>query len=418
MKNQLISCFLLSISLWVASSCVSCAQVTEEPAQKVSAIDFALSLGMGWNLGNNLDAHYDGVSQETGWGNPAATQKTFDAVAKAGFKSVRIPITWMGHIGNAPAYKIDDAWMNRVAEVVGYAHKAGLKVIINIHHDGFGAETDAGKAAYHWLDLRRAAADETVNERIKQQLTMMWIQIATRFQNDGDWLMFETLNEIQDGKWGNGGNLTDGGAQYRVLNEWNQVCVYAIRSTGGNNETRFIGIPGYVANPNLTVDHLVLPEDVVEDRLLVAVHAYDPWDYAGSGKYSEWGHTGKDVVPGDGGEMAYVQMLNRLYNRFVRRGIPVYFGEFGCVHRATDRAESFRIYYLKYICKAMRDRKMAGMWWDNGSSKTGEDGFGLINHGNGKFIANGETIVRAMVDTWNNSDPAFTLDSIYQSAPK
>lgn len=60
------------------------------------AIDFALSMGMGWNYGNNLDAHYDGVAHEDGWGNKPATQKTFDAVAKAGFKTVRIPVTWLG----------------------------------------------------------------------------------------------------------------------------------------------------------------------------------------------------------------------------------------------------------------------------------------------------------------------------------
>ena len=75
---------------------------------------------------------------------------------------------------------------------------------------------------------------------------MVWLQIGQRFANYGDFLIFETLNEIQDGGWGGGANRTDGGEQYRVLNEWNQVCVNAIRAAGGMNETRYIGIPGYV----------------------------------------------------------------------------------------------------------------------------------------------------------------------------
>ena len=379
------------------------------------AIQFAMSMGIGWNLGNQMDAHYNGCSYEEGWGNKAATQQTFNGVAKAGFKSVRIPVTWMGHIGNAPTYTIEAGWMDRVAELVDMAHKAGLKVIINIHHDGYGAQ-DTPSKGYHWLDLPGAAADEEKNQRIKQELTMVWLQIGKRFVNYGDWLIFETLNEIQDGGWGGGANRTDGGAQYRVLNEWNQVCVNAIRAAGGMNQTRYIGVPGYVCNPDLTVENLVMPEDIVPNRIMVAVHSYDPWDFAGSAQYQEWGHTGVDVVP-NSDENAYVGMLNRLFNMYVRRGIPVYFGEFGAVRRASATDEPFRLYYFRYVCKAMRDRRIPAIYWDNGNSKGGNDGFGVIDHRTGKFIGSGEQTVRAMVDSWENNDPEYTLQSIYDAAP-
>lgn len=379
------------------------------------AIQFALSMGIGWNLGNQMDAHYNGCSYETGWGNKEATQQTFNGVAKAGFKTVRIPVTWMGHMGPAPTYTIEKGWMDRVAELVDMAHKAGLKVIVNIHHDGFGA-ADTPSKGFHWIDLPGAVADPDKNQRIKQQLTMVWLQIGQRFANYGDWLIFETLNEIQDGAWGGGANRTDGGAQYRVLNEWNQVCVNAIRAAGGMNETRYIGVPGYVTNPDLTVENLVLPEDIVPNRLMVAVHSYDPWDFAGSAQYQEWGHTGVDVVP-NSDENAYVGMLNRLFNMYVRRGIPVYFGEFGAVRRTSAADEPFRLYYFRYVCKAMRDRRIPAIYWDNGNSKGGNDGFGVIDHRTGKFIGNGEQAVRAMVDSWENTDPTYTLQSIYDSAP-
>ena len=395
---------------------VSVAQEKRQRPMDNEAVQFCMSMGIGWNLGNQMDAHYNGCSYEEGWGNKAATQQTFNGVRKAGFRSVRIPVTWMGHIGAAPTYTIERAWLDRVAELAQMAHKAGLIVIINIHHDGYGAQ-DTPSKGFHWLDLPGAAADEAVNQRIKQELTMVWLQIAQRFQNDGEWLVFETLNEIQDGGWGGGANRTDGGAQYRVLNEWNQVCVNAIRAAGGQNETRYIGVPGYVCNPDLTVENLVLPEDVVENRLMVAVHSYDPWDYAGSAEKNEWGHTGVDVVEG-ADENAYVGMLNRLYNMYVRRGIPVYFGEFGAVRRTNPQDEAFRLYYFRYICKAMRDRRIAALYWDNGNSKAGNDGFGVINHQTGKFIGNGEQAVRAMVDSWENNDPAYTLQSIYESAPQ
>lgn len=406
---------VLFISLLaVLASCE--AQEKKQRPMDNEAVQFGMSLGIGWNLGNQFDAHYDGCSYEEGWGNKAATQQTFNALKKAGFRSVRIPVTWMGHIGNAPTYTIEKGWLDRVAEVVGYAKKAGLKVIINIHHDGFAA-SDTPSKGYHWIDLPAAVKDEEVNQRIKQELTMVWLQIGKRFVNEGDYLIFETLNEIQDGGWGGGANRTDGGAQYRVLNEWNQVCVNAIRAAGGQNETRYIGVPGYVCNPDLTVENLVLPEDVVPDRLMVAVHSYDPWDYAGAAAVQEWGHTGVDVVPG-AGEDAYVGMLNRLYNMYIRRGIPVYFGEFGAVRRASQADEQFRLYYFRYVCKAMRDRRISALYWDNGNSKAGNDGFGVINHATGKFIGNGEQAVRAMVDSWENNDPAYTLKAVYDSAPE
>lgn len=417
----LIAILCMSLSTAVMAACGTDGNPPAVPGHEdVSggeAIAYAQTLGMGWNLGNNLDAHINGESNETCWGNPAATRKLFNAVKKAGFSSVRIPVTWMGHIGKGPGYHIEKAWIDRVAEVAGYAKDAGLKCIINIHHDGFGAETDPSKKGYFWLDIAAAAKDEAKNRQIKQKIAMVWMQIASRFQNEGDWLIFETFNEIQDGKWGAGANLTDGGAQYRVLNEWNQLCVDIIRATGGNNATRYIGIPGYVCQPGLTVDHLVMPRDEVPNRIMVAVHMYDPWDYAGSGKYSEWGHTGKDVVPDKSGEKEYVATLDALYNRFVKKGIPVYLGEYGCVHRSGKKAEEFRKYYMEYTCKALRDHKIPALYWDNGYKKVGDDAFGLMEHDDGKFIYNGAEIVRIMVDAWNNNDPAYTLESIYNRAP-
>ena len=194
-----LSLFIITILLGCFTACE--AQQQKPRPSDNEAIQVALSMGIGWNLGNQLDAHIDGVSGETFWGNPEATQQTFNGLKKAGFRSVRIPVTWLGHIGPAPTYTIERGWMDRVAELVQMAHKAGLIVIINIHHDGYGAETDVVRRGYFWLDLPGAVADEAKNQRIKQELTMVWLQIAQRFQNEGEYLVFETLNEIQDGGW-------------------------------------------------------------------------------------------------------------------------------------------------------------------------------------------------------------------------
>lgn len=418
LKGLLVALALTAATPFDASA-ASVSDLNELVASaSTEALDFAQSLAPGWNLGNSLDCHADGMAYEAYWKNDVATIKAFKTAKAAGFKAVRIPVTWMGHIGPAPAYAIDPAYMKRVAEVVGYAKKLGLKAIVNIHHDGFGAETDPVKASYHWLNVPAAAKDPGRHAETMREITQVWSQIATHFKDEGEWLVFETFNELQDGQWGNGENRTDGGAQYRVVNEWNQTAVNAIRSAGGENAHRFIGVPGFVTQPGLTIEHLVLPKDSAKDRLMVAVHAYDPWDYAGSGKYSEWGHTGKDVVPDKADEKTYVGMLDALYNAYIVKGIPVYFGEYGCVHRADERAEAFRKYYLEYICKAMHDRKMVGFFWDNGYHMEGDDAFGLIDHTTGKYIANSREIVKIIVKASTCTKPGYTLESIYERAPK
>lgn len=372
----------------------------------------AKELGLGWNLGNQLDAHIDGVADETSWGNQKATQTLFYKLAAAGITSVRIPVTWMGHIGDAPGYEIEKAWMDRVAEVVGYAENAGLKVVVNMHHDG-------ANSAY-WLDIKNAATNASVNAKIKEQLTAMWTQIAGRFKDKGTFLIFESMNEIHDGGWGWGANRTDGGRQYAVLNEWNQVFVDAVRAVGGENEYRYLGIPSYCANPDYAVDgSLKLPSDKAANRLMVSVHYYAPTDYTLEAKFTEWGHTAAAGKKDSWGDEDYVkETFGKLKKEFVDKGVPVYIGEMGNVHRADGRAESFRKYYLEYICKAARTYGLIPFYWDNGSPDAGKECSGLFNHATGAWLNNAEEVVEVMTRAVFTEDASYTLQTVYDGAPK
>ena len=365
-------------------------------------------LGLGWNLGNQFDAHNNGVAGETFWGNAAATQATMNAVKAAGFNSVRIPVTWMGHIGEAPEYKIEDAWLDRVAEVVGYAENAGLKAIVNIHHDGADSK--------YWLDIKNAATSTETNTRVKAELSALWSQIAKKFASKGDFLVFESMNEIHDGGWGWGANRNDGGKQYAVFNEWQQVFVDAVRAAGGENATRWLGIPTYCTNIDLG-DNLKLPTDPAS-RLLVAIHCYEPYEYTLNNKYSEWGHTGSASKKPSSGEKELVAEFDKVLNKWTRKGVGAYIGEFGCTHRADSRAETFRKYYLEYYTKAASDRNIPVIYWDNGATGEGAEAGGIINHSTGAYINNGADIVAVMTKGYHTTDASYTLESVYQGAPK
>lgn len=372
--------------------------------------DICASLGLGWNLGNQLDAHNNGIAEETAWGNQPTTQALFDQLASTGFTSVRIPVTWLGHIGEAPSYTIDAEYLNRVAEVVGYAESAGLNAIINIHHDGADSN--------YWLNIKDAAKDEALNTSIKEQLAAIWTQIANKFKDKGNFLVFESMNEIHDGGWGWGENLTDGGKQYAVLNEWNQVFVDAIRATGGNNTNRYLGVPGYVTNIDLTVENFVLPKDVVQNRLMVAVHFYSPMEFTLNDEFSEWGHTGNSSLKPNWGDEEYLKsQFNSMKTKFIDNGIPAYIGEIGCVHRNNERSEAFRLYYLEYLCKAAKEYGMAPFYWDNGSASSGKECSGLFNHATGEILNNALEVIEVMKRGIFNNSESYTLEYVYDNAP-
>lgn len=368
----------------------------------------AKCLGLGWNLGNQMDAYINEVASETCWGNQKCTQATMDKIKAAGFSSVRIPTTWMGQIGEAPEYKIKDQWLNRVAEIVGYAEKAGLIAIVNIHHDGADGA--------HWLSIKDAANSELTNQAIKEKIAAVWSQIAERFKDKGNFLIFESFNEIHDGNWGWGSTQSQVPNYCRILNDWNQIFVDAVRATGGNNASRYLGIPGYCANPDFTMQHLTMPRDAAQNRILVAVHNYDPYDFTLSCKQSEWGHTAAKAYSGSK-EADLVAGFKRLKDKYIDNDIAVYFGEMGCSNRNDERGRAFVRYYLEYFCRAARDYSLAPIFWDNGAVGEGEEHSAIFNHATGNYINNSKEYVDAMVKAITNTDAAYTLESVYETAP-
>ena len=375
-------------------------------------------LGLGWNMGNHFDAFYNGTwagdkflyPDETCWGNPKCTQSTFTGLRSAGFRSIRIPITWLKMIGDAPDYTINEAWMKRIKEVVGMARDAGLQVIINTHHDEdhyLGSES----MGHRWLNIMQATTDEAVNTKVKEQIKGFWTNVANEFKNEGDYLIFESFNEINDGKWGGSSN-TD--KQSAVLNQWNQVFVDAVRATGGNNATRWLGVPTYCAGPTY-IKYFVMPNDPAKHTML-AVHCYDPYDFtlAEGLPQKKWGHT----LGNNWDEKAIRDVLGTLNSNYIAKGIPVYLGEFGCSMREYNTVEwRCQKYYLEYFVKAAKTYGLPCFLWDNGNAGAGSEHHAYIDHGTGAYIGHSKELIDVMVKAMTNKDKSYTLDYIYDHAP-
>lgn len=405
---------------------VSCSQRQETTVQSVdstfhfvqdldgsaaSAVNFGRQLGLGWNLGNSFDSFVEEVAGESMWNNDSVTQQAIDSVKACGFHSIRIPITWLGHVGPGPEYKIEPAYLERVAEVVNYAKQDSLYTIINIHHDGADA--------IHWLNLRDAATDAGVNDTIVARYTAMWRQIANRFKDESNYLIFEAVNEIHDGGWGWGGNMSDGGRQYDLLNSWMQHFVNTVRATGGRNETRYLSVAGYCQDAERTVANLVLPKDPTPNRLLVTVHFFAPAQFTLQGELRQWGHTADPMKSVDWCTENYVNMVfDLLYNTYVAKGIPVYVGETGCSHRDNPKDEEFCKYYLEYVFKCAADRGISAFYWDNGGANVGYEASGLLNHSTGEVLGNARDIIDVLNRACYDYDPSYTLKTVYEKAPR
>lgn len=325
-----------------------------EDMRDITGFELMSEMKIGWNLGNTLDAHGDygitlGVSQaETYWGNPVTTKGMIDAIKNAGFNTVRIPTTYMNHTGSGPDYKIDEAWMNRVQEVVDYVIANDMYCIINIHHEN------------DWLKPKYANQSEC-----EARLEKLWTQIATRFKDYDDHLIFEVMNEPrlvgESTEW-NGGTYE----ARAVINSYNQVCVDTIRATGGNNALRWLMAPTYAASTvNSALNDFVLPNDPA-DRMIVSIHAYTPYDFAlnttGTANFTDYS--------------SIDSLFQTLNSKFISKGIPVVIGEFGAVNKNNDSQRQTWAGY--YISKASQ-YGIPCVWWDNGLVSGSGELFGLLN---------------------------------------
>ena len=313
-------------------------------------------MGLGWNLGNSLDATGgSGLDTETSWSNPKTTQALIDKVKSLGFNTVRVPVSWGKHV-SGDNYTIDSAWLARVKEVVDYCYKNDMYVILNIHHDTKSSESASG-AGYYPRSSAYSSSEKFV--------TSVWSQAAEYFKDYDYHLIFETLNEprlIGTGyewwfnKWNIPSEVKDA---IDCINKLNQKAVDTIRNTGSNNRGRLIMCPGYDASiDGATVSGFKLPTDISgnKNRIAVSVHAYSPYNFAmnvGSGSTSAYTSSIKSELR---------DLFSTLKSNFRDKGIPVVIGEFGSTDK-NNTAE--RVKWATDYTALAKKNNIPCVLWDN-----------------------------------------------------
>lgn len=330
-----------------------------------TAKDAVRHMGVGWNMGNSLEANdptktfATPAEHENCWGQPSTKPELLKMMKEAGFNAIRVPVTWYQEMDKDG--RVNDAWMNRVQEVVNYVIDQGMYCILNVHHDT-GADGGNFKS---WLK-----ADETVYAQTKDRYEGLWRQIAEKFKDYDQKLLFESYNEMLDPlnswcyasfasstKW----DAAVAESAYKAINSYAQSFVDVVRATGGNNSQRNLIVTTYGAcsgsgtwNTHLKdpLKEMKLPTDVAKDHIAFEVHAYPNIENLSNAK--------KELD----------EMFSALNTHLAAKGAPVIIGEWGTSN--VDKGKGQTDYdvrrgdmldYATYFVQKAKENNIATFYW-------------------------------------------------------
>lgn len=348
--------------------------IRQQPIPENEAMEFLKSMGVGWNLGNTFDAvranwnaNADEMTLETSWQRDITTEPLFDLLKNAGISTVRMPVSWHDHL--EPDGTISERWLSRVQQVVDWAISKDLYVILDAHHDVMPGVYYPSSEYY---DVTAAF------------IRGIWSQLADRFKDYDEHLLFEPINEPRqtntDHEWSFSAGNPDCLDAADCINRLNQLFVDTVRMSGGYNETRYLMIPGYAHAPGPVLDDsFILPEDDADNRLIVTVHTYTPYDFAQNTRSSNRDFDVRDMSV----TQQIAQTMSALYKKYIVNGIPVVVGEYGALNKKGNTQA--RVNYTAYATVAAAARNIPIVWWDNNSVNGSGENFGIVDRKNCTF---------------------------------
>lgn len=341
-----------------------------------TAKELAGKIFAGINIGNTMEVPLGegvepGTSGETGWGNPVINEDYIRGLRNAGFNAVRVPCAWNSHIEDSETFKVSDKWMARVKEVVDMIVNNGMYVILNIHWDG------------GWLENNCTPDKQEANNK---QQKALWTQIANQFKEYDERVLFAGCNEPN----------AENAEQMAVLATYEQTFVDAVRATGGRNAKRVLIVQGPTTNIEKTDQLMALPTDIVEDRLMVEVHYYDPFPFCLMDKDETWGKmsyfwgsqmskVSAELKDRCSTYAANVEAVNtellKMKKKYANQGIPVILGEYGAYYRKALASEEYYDLHkasvdewLYEVTRLSKNNGMIPFLWDTGALISRKDG--------------------------------------------
>ena len=299
----------------------SCAPAPAADQKPTPAHEVNVRLGRGINFGNALEAPREGE-----WGF-RIEEAYFDEIKKAGFDTIRLPVKWSSRAQTKAPYTIDPKFFERVDWCLENALKRDLNLVLNIHHyDEFYDDPDAHE----------------------ERFLALWRQIAPRYADGSDKLVFELLNEPRDPM---------------TPERWNAVLPKALAIVRESNPDRAVIVgPGNWNNLE-ALPKLDLPRD---DRLIVTFHYYSPFHFTHQGaEWSEGSDKWLGMKWGTAEDQAKVRAdLDKAAAWAKQHNKPLFLGEFGVYNKADMGS---RVKWTTFVRSEAEKREMSWAYWEFGS---------------------------------------------------
>jgi endoglucanase len=223
--------------------------------------------------------------------------------------------------------------------------------------------------------------NDTETAEIRNHLSKIWEQIAERFKDYDEHLIFEAVNEPRSEGLNN--NKDNWAEQCNFLNDLLQSFVDTVRAGGGKNLDRHLMVCPFYASvgmdPNdgekridLFIDKKAgkLRINDPRNRLIASIHYYEPWGFVTAPDDSQWFSWYFDLKVGSVSSNIN-NIMKILEKYFVTNEIPVIMGETGAIHRImpdgqTNEAE--RVKWAEYYIGELSKRGVPSIIWDDGGS--------------------------------------------------
>jgi endoglucanase len=246
----------------------------------------------------------------------------FALLRDAGFDTVRINLHVFPHLDASG--RIDARWFSTLDRYVHAALAEGLTVVLDAHDD-------------NTCDKDIAAC--------RRKLPLVWSQIASRYKNEPDALLFELLNEPH------------GAVTAEVWNLLLRDTLKAVRATSPVRDV-VIGPAGYSSVEQLPT--LDLPNDL---HIIVTVHYYWPLRFTHQGVpwLTDFQYLSGVTFGSDEQKAKIVADFARVGEWGRAHGRPIFLGEFG-VYEKGDLTS--RVTYLSTVARIAEAHGFAWALWE------------------------------------------------------
>ena len=284
-------------------------------------------LGKTINFANALEAPSEGS-----WGI-TLNEKYFVLAKQAGFTAIRLPVSYSAHSDQKAPFKVGRDFMLRIDWAIQNAKKNGLAIVIDLHnYDDFC--TKPKQNLDRWLGI--------------------WKQIATRYANQPESVIFEPFNEPHD----------------KLEPFWNDYFAKALAVIRETNPTRAVIMDGNGWSSADRIAESVVPND---PNIILTFHNYTPFPFTHQGaewwsdgdKYlgTKWNNTPEEQAV----VVAYIEKAEQFAKA---ANLPLFMGEFGAYRKADMDS---RIRWTSFTRSVAEQKNISWGYWEFAS------GFGIYD---------------------------------------